>query len=104
MSRYGFLAGLVLWALAAPVLAQGKSGVFGAPDSAPAAGKASRDSLRPPSNPGIAPPLDIRIQGEGISLPPGVSADEPVGKPAEDPAPQRGASPADPPKPDAKRP
>ena len=107
MSRCRFLPGLILWALAASVFAQGKSGVFGPLDStpgAPAAGQASRDALRPPSNPGIAPPLDIRIQGEGISLPPGVSEDEPVGKSAEDRAPQRGAPADDPSKPDAKRP
>ena len=107
MSRCRFLPGLILWALAASVFAQGKSGVFGPLDStpgAPAAGQASRDSLRPPSNPGIAPPLDIRIQGEGISLPPGVSEDEPIRKPAEDRAPLRSAPPGDPSKPDAKRP
>ena len=97
----------MLWAFAASVLAQEKSGVFGPLDStpgAPAAGQASRDSLRPPSNPGIAPPLDIRIQGEGISLPPGVSEYEPIRKPAEDRAPLRSAPPGDPSKPDAKRP
>ena len=97
----------MLWALAASVFAQGNSGVFGPLDStpgAPAAGRENRDSLRPPSNPGIAPPLDIRIQGEGISLPPGVSEDEPISKPAEDRAPPRGAPPDDPSKPDAKRP
>jgi len=107
MTRSRLLAGIALCALAASVLAQGKGGVFGPLDStpgAPAAGQASRDSLRPPSNPGIAPPLDIRIQGEGISLPPGVSEDEPIRKPAEERAPQRGIPPGDPSKPDAKRP
>jgi len=107
MGRSRFLPGLMLWAFAASVLAQGKSSVFGPLEStpgAPAAGQASRDSLRPPSNPGIAPPLDIRIQGEGISLPPGVSEDEPIRKPAEDRAPLRSAPPGDPSKPDAKRP
>jgi len=107
MTRSRLLAGIALCALAASVLAQGKGGGFGPLDStpgAPAAGQASRDSLRPPSNPGIAPPLDIRIQGEGISLPPGVSEDEPVSKPAEDRAPQRGAPPDDPSNSNAKRP
>jgi len=107
MTRSRLLAGIALCALAVPVFAQGKGGVFGPLDStpgAPAAGQANRDSLRPPTNPGIAPPLDIRIQGEGISLPPGVSEDEPVRKPVEDSAPLRSAPPDDPLKPDAKRP
>lgn len=107
MTRSRLLAGIALCALAASVLAQGKGGVFGPLDStpgAPATGPASRDSLRPPTNPGIAPPLDIRIQGEGISLPPGVSEDEPVRKPVENRPPPRSAPPENPPQPDTKRP
>ena len=104
MTRSRLLAGIALCALAASVFAQGKGGVFGPLEGTPGARKEGRDSIRPPSNPGIAPPLDIRIQGEGISLPPGVSEDEPVSKSAEDRAPQRGAPPDDPSKRDAKRP
>lgn len=105
MIRSGFFACLVLWAFAAPVFAQGKSGVFGPLESTPEARKEGRDALRPPSNPGIAAPLDIRIQGEGLSLPPGVSEDAPVSKPAEDRAPpQRSPAPENPSPPGAKRP
>jgi hypothetical protein len=104
MTSARFLVAIVMWALAASVFAQGKGGVFGPLEGTPGARREGRDSLRPPSNPGLAAPLDIRIQGEGISLPPGVSEDEPVSKPAEDRAPQRSAPPDDPSKPDAKRP
>jgi hypothetical protein len=67
MIRSRFLPGLMLWALAASVCAQGiggpQGGGFGPSDNVPGppgVGKGSRDSMRPPSNPGIAPPLDIR--------------------------------------------
>ena len=111
MTRFRSLAGIALWALAASVGAQGIGGPGGGafPSSpggfnAPGAGKKSGDTLRPPSNPGIAEPLDIRIQGEGISLPPGVSEDEPVSKPADDRAPQSSPAPENPSPPGAKRP
>lgn len=53
-----------------------------------------RDALVSPSNPGVAPPLDIRIQDEGLKLPQGVGDDAPLPKPAAAPAP----------KPEAKKP
>ena len=111
--RAGIATYLVLWALATPVFAQG---VVGAPGggalpstpggfNAPGASRKSGDAiLRPPSNPGLAEPLDIRIQGEGLSLPPGVSEDEPVRKPADDRASQGSAPPENPAQPDPKRP
>ena len=110
MIRSRIHAGLVLWALAAPVFAQGFGGLPGSPITDPgsvnapgAARKSGDDLLRPPSEPGIAPPLDIRIQGEGLALPPGVGGDEPVRKPDADRAPQSG-KPETPPRPDGKRP
>jgi hypothetical protein len=47
-----------------------------------------RDALLSPSNPGVAPPLDIRIQDEGLQLPRGVGDDAPPPKPAAAPAPK----------------
>jgi hypothetical protein len=55
-----------------------------------------RDALLSPSNPGVAPPLDIRIQDEGLQLPRGVGDDAPPPKPAPAEAPA--------PKPEAKKP
>ena len=110
--RAGTATYLVLWALATPVFAQS---TFGAPGggalpstpggfNAPGAAKKGSDTIRPPSNPGIAEPLDIRIQGEGLSLPPGVSEDEPVRKPEDDRASRGSAPPENPAQPDPKRP
>ena len=112
MTRARFRAGIALCALfgslTAPVFAQGRGGSFGPLDrpldTSPAATKGGRDLLRPQSNPGIAAPLDIRIQGEGVSLPPGVSGDQPASKPDDVRAP-KGNSPEDgKSKPEAKRP
>lgn len=61
----------------------------------PAEGR-GRDALVSPSNPGVAPPLDIRIQDEGLHLPRGVGDDAPPPKPA----PAAGSAP----KPEAKKP
>lgn len=47
-----------------------------------------RDALVSPSNPGVAPPLDIRIQDEGLKLPQGVGDETPPAKPAAGPAPK----------------
>lgn len=102
MARSSFLAGLVLYGLAAAVFAQGK-GVFGPLESSPGAARENRD-LNRSSNPGVAAPLDIRIQGEGVSLPPGVSEDDRPSKPAAETPPQPSALQEGKPKPDAKRP
>ena len=75
MVRIGLLAGLLLLGLAAPGLAQlpgSPPGGFGAQG----AKKSGDDLFQQSSNPGVAPPLDIRIQGEGISLPKGVADDD----------------------------
>lgn len=107
MIRSRFLAGMalcaLLCALTPSVFAQGR-GVFGPPGAAPATVRENRDLMRQRSDPGVAEPLDIRIQGEGISLPPGVSEDDRVSKPPEDRAPQSGAPQEGKSKPDAKRP
>jgi hypothetical protein len=107
MTRIRLIAGMALCVCAASAFAQGQSGVLDPSERVlgiPGSGKGGRDSLRPPSNPGIAEPLDIRIQGEGISLPAGVSEDEPVSKPADDRASQGSAPPENPSQPDPKRP
>jgi hypothetical protein len=88
----------ILCALPAVAGAQmpGQKGVFGSTDS-----RGSRDAVVSPSNPGVAPPLDIRIQGEGVSLPPGASEDDREAKPA---APPAQAAPPKAPPPEAKKP
>ena len=95
------LTALLLCACAAPAWPQlpGQKGGFGSTDS-----RSGRDVLISPSNPGVAPPLDIRIQDEGISLPRGVSEDERDQKPAEPPRPQAEPPKSAPPAPDARKP
>ena len=81
------LPALALCAFAAPAWPQmpGQKGGFGATDS-----RGSREAIGSPSNPGVAPPLDIRIQDEGLRLPRGVSEDDRPEKPPVEakPAPQ----------------
>ena len=97
---------LILLATSLPAPAQGlPGGVGGIPGVGSQGGgrKASEDLLSPSRNePGVAPPLDIRIEGEGLSLPKGVSEDDQPQKPAAAPASsaaQRPAGAGSPPKP-----
>ena len=106
MNRLHIPAVLLLLALVAPAFGQGvlpgiaNPGGFGSQSGGK---KASDDLLAPSSsNPGVAPPLDIRIQGEGLSLPTGVSEDDQPAKPAAPAASAPATRPQDPPPSDAR--
>ena len=94
------LAGLVLWVLAVSVHAQMRGVLPGSLDNMPGSAREHRDLNRSQSNPGVAGTLDIRVQGEGLALPPGVSEDDRDGKPAAAPESSRIAPQADKPKPE----
>jgi hypothetical protein len=99
MHRHPWILAAILCALPALAGAQmpGQKGVFGSSDS-----RGGRDTVVSPSNPGVAPPLDIRIQGEGVSLPPGASEDDREAK--QQAAPPVPAAPPKAPPPEAKKP
>ena len=67
-----------------PALGQGIGGLPGG-FGTQGAKKSGDDLLQPSSNPSVAPTLDIRIQGEGLSLPKGVADDYAPAKPQADP-------------------
>jgi hypothetical protein len=77
------LLGLLLGLLCAPAYGQGMGGMPGGLSSPGT--KKSGDDLLQSANPGVAPALDIRIQGEGLSLPKGVAEDEMPVKPQAEP-------------------
>lgn len=76
MSR--ILAGCVVAASAVAVHAQGASAPPPPPIHSPGQ---TPITAQPPQRGNIAPIVDIRIQGEGISLPKGVGDAPPAGKP-----------------------
>jgi hypothetical protein len=91
MNRCEMLAGLVLLALPLPAAAQGMGGLPGSPVAVP--GGLSSQGARRSNDDLLAPPLDIRIEGEGLTLPKGVSPDDWPAKPPADP-PKGGEAPA----------
>lgn len=81
MSR--ILAGCAVAAWALAVQAQGTSAPPPPPINSPGQ---TPVTAQPPQRGNIAPIVDIRIQGEGISLPKGVGDAPPPEKPPEKPA------------------
>jgi hypothetical protein len=77
------LAGCVVAAWAVAAQAQGTSAPPPPPIHSPGQ---TPITAQPPQRGNIAPIVDIRIQGEGISLPKGVGEAPPPEKPAEKPA------------------
>ncbi len=98
MTRRPIRVGLLLWILCAPAFGQG---IGGTPGGVGTQGtkKSGDDLFQQSSNPGVAPPLDIRIQGEGLSLPKGVSEDDLPAKPPAERAKADEKPPVDPMKP-----
>ena len=91
------LPALLLCACTAPLFAQGLPGLSDPRGMTSGERKGSDDLLRRSAEPGIAPPLDIRIEGEGLSLPKGVSEDDRPATPPE--SKKESGAPANAPKP-----